>query len=251
MREPDAASCPGVPVSNSRGQLAPDGAVGGGDLVAGPGTTQDVAARDDAHLQSLGIKPELRRSPRLHVELRGRVQLHQRLDRHVHAHRRRPGRRRTVVLLVLAASSSSARPSSPSTSPSWPATSRSQGPSTSGRSACRQQDARLVHGLDLLLGRRPDDDGRRDHRPARHGEHLGLRSRVAVADPGRTMSVFIALLTLRLDDAHQRLRGPAAIDHQQPRRRRRDPRDGRLRPDPPDLLQPSAGLGPDRQRART
>ncbi len=30
--------------------------------MAGPGSTQDVAARDDAHLQSLGIKPELRRS---------------------------------------------------------------------------------------------------------------------------------------------------------------------------------------------
>jgi len=30
--------------------------------VAGPGSSQDVAARDDAHLRSLGIKPELRRS---------------------------------------------------------------------------------------------------------------------------------------------------------------------------------------------
>ena len=31
--------------------------------MAGPGeSTQDIAARDDAHLQSLGIKPELRRT---------------------------------------------------------------------------------------------------------------------------------------------------------------------------------------------
>ena len=30
--------------------------------MAGPGSSQDVAARDDAHLRSLGIKPELRRS---------------------------------------------------------------------------------------------------------------------------------------------------------------------------------------------
>ncbi len=30
--------------------------------MAGPGTQQDVAARDDAHLRSLGIKPELRRT---------------------------------------------------------------------------------------------------------------------------------------------------------------------------------------------
>jgi len=30
--------------------------------VAGPGTNQDIAARDDAHLVSLGIKPELRRT---------------------------------------------------------------------------------------------------------------------------------------------------------------------------------------------
>ena len=37
--------------------------MGGGDLVAGPGeTTQDVAERDDAHLRSLGIKPELKRT---------------------------------------------------------------------------------------------------------------------------------------------------------------------------------------------
>jgi urea carboxylase system permease len=30
--------------------------------VAGPGNSQDIAARDDAHLRSLGIKPELRRT---------------------------------------------------------------------------------------------------------------------------------------------------------------------------------------------
>ena len=49
----------------------------------GPGPV----SRDDAHLRSLGIKPELKRSARLPVELRGRVQLHQRLDRDVHATR--------------------------------------------------------------------------------------------------------------------------------------------------------------------
>jgi amino acid transporter len=37
--------------------------MGGGDLVAGPGSTpQDIAARDDAHLRSLGIIPQLNRS---------------------------------------------------------------------------------------------------------------------------------------------------------------------------------------------
>jgi amino acid transporter len=37
--------------------------MGGGVLVAGPAeSSQDVAARDDAHLRSLGIKPELRRT---------------------------------------------------------------------------------------------------------------------------------------------------------------------------------------------
>jgi urea carboxylase system permease len=37
--------------------------MGGGDLVAGPGeSAQDVAARDDAHLESLGIKPQLNRT---------------------------------------------------------------------------------------------------------------------------------------------------------------------------------------------
>src|SRR6266478_8584401 len=44
-----------------RGQLAPEqGAEVGGEIVTG--SAQDQAARDDAHLQSLGIKPELRRS---------------------------------------------------------------------------------------------------------------------------------------------------------------------------------------------
>ena len=30
--------------------------------MSGPGSAADVAARDDAHLRSLGIKPELRRT---------------------------------------------------------------------------------------------------------------------------------------------------------------------------------------------
>src|SRR4029450_6658525 len=58
-------SSPASPCVNSSGQLAslPRAAVGGGDLVAGQSqSADDIAARDDAHLRSLGIKPELRRS---------------------------------------------------------------------------------------------------------------------------------------------------------------------------------------------
>ncbi len=51
------------------------------------------------------------------------------------------------------------------------------------------------------------------------------------------------LLTLIIDDADQRLRRQTAVDHQQPRRRRRDPRDARLRPDPAVLLQSPVAVG--------
>ena len=76
---------------------------------------------------------------RLPVELRGRVQLHQRLDRDVHPHRPRPrasaGRRSSG----RGRWSSSASSSWPSTSPSSPATSRSPARSTSGRSGSRNR----------------------------------------------------------------------------------------------------------------
>ena len=82
--------------------------------------------------------PQLNRIARLPGELRARVQLHQRVDR---------ARSATSA----SASASAARPdlldlahhhhrpvrSSPWSSPSWPATSRSPARSTSGRSACR------------------------------------------------------------------------------------------------------------------
>src|SRR5712691_8141377 len=47
---------------HSRGQLALDRAEVGGELVAGADSSQEIAARDDAQLRSLGIKPELRRT---------------------------------------------------------------------------------------------------------------------------------------------------------------------------------------------
>ena len=90
LREPRGSS-PASPCVNSRGQLAPRRC--GGRRRARGGTrhdSQDVAARDDAHLRSLGIKPELKRIARVPVELRGGVQLHQRLDRDVHATRPSP-----------------------------------------------------------------------------------------------------------------------------------------------------------------
>ena len=64
------------------------------------------------------------------------------------------------------------------------------------------------------------------------------------------MLVFIGLVTLVIDDGHQRLRRPAAVDHQQPRRRRRDPRDARLRGHPADLRPPPGPVRADRHRGR-
>ena len=57
-----------------------------------------------------------------------------------------------------------------------------------------QQDARLVHRLDLLLGRRHHRDRGRGDRAARALDDLsGLRARRAVAGPGLDMQSFIGL----------------------------------------------------------
>ena len=56
--------------------------MGGGDRDGTSGSAQDVAARDDAHLRVTRHQAGAEPDPRVPVELRDRVQLHQRLDRH-------------------------------------------------------------------------------------------------------------------------------------------------------------------------
>ena len=63
----------------------------------------EQAARDEAHLRSLGIVPELQRSLGLPVELRGGLQLSERVDGDVRPDRARLLRRRARLLLVVAA----------------------------------------------------------------------------------------------------------------------------------------------------
>ena len=72
-------------------------------------------------------------------------------------------------------------------------------------------------------------------RPARRrsGRSRPTRRR----SPASTMQSFIGLLVAGHDDAHQRLRRAAAVDPQQHRRRRRDPRHARLRAHPAVLRQ--------------
>ena len=148
----------------------------GGEIVAGTASPEDVAARDDAQLRSLGIKPELKRTPRLPVELRDRVRVHQRLDGFVRELRRRHRAGGPVFFWT------------------WPivdrrpaarrARLRRAGQPLPGRrlrlpmvQATVEPDARLVHGLVLLLGPGRDGEcGRRDRR---------LRRRRVAWIPGR------------------------------------------------------------------
>ncbi len=107
MREPDGLN-PVVPRGSSWVRAwrdIPRSTPGarGGLFVSGPTSTADQAARDDAHLESLGIKPELKRSLGFLSNFAVAFSLHQRLDRNLHPDRPWPGRRRPVVLLVLAA----------------------------------------------------------------------------------------------------------------------------------------------------
>ena len=207
--------------------------------------TEDVAARDDAHLRSLGIKPELKRTlgflsnfavafsyisvstgtftnqavafgvggPR---DLLGLAAGHPRPDLRRAQLRRAgeplPGRRLDLPVVEAAV----------------------------------EPDARLVHRLDLLLGRRHHRDRGRGDRAARAVDDLSGRDqarRIRRRSPRLDMQSFIGLVDARHHDGHQRRRRPAAGDHQQHRRRGRDPRDGRLRADPAVLRQPPAAVG--------
>ena len=162
-------------------------------------------------------------NPRVPVELRGRVQLHQRLDRHVHAIRRvgfgvggpaffwswplvdprpdvrRPELRRAVQPLP------------------------GRGLDLPVVEAPVQPDARLVHRLVLLLGRRRHGDRRRGDRaarPRRRSSGSTCAGRPVAAPGARHACRSSASSSLLVDDADQRLRRPAARDHQQHRRRR-------------------------------
>ena len=67
------------------------------------------------------------------------------------------------------------------------------------------------------------------------------------------MFTFIAITTLVITTLHQRLRRPARRDAQQHRRRHRDPGHARVRADPAVLREPPVAVGPHRdlRRART
>ena len=143
------------------------GAVGGGDLVAGPGNSpQDVAARDDAHLRSLGIKPELKRTSGSCRTSRSRSA----------TSACRPARSRTTAVGIGVGGRAFFW--------SWPLVILGQtfvalnfaelsshfpvaGSIYQWSKRLSQPDARLVHRLVLLLGRRRDRDRRRGHRAAR------------------------------------------------------------------------------------
>ena len=145
----------------------------------------DQAAKDDAHLRSLGIKPELRRTLGFVVELRPGVQLHRVSTGHVRRtsavalRRRRPG-----DLLGVAASSSSARRSSPSYFAELASHFPVAGSIYQWSKRLSNRDARLVHRLDLLLGPgRHGHRGRGDRaRSSVDGIHGPIGSSVAVPD---------------------------------------------------------------------
>ena len=121
-----------------------------------PIAPEDVAARDDAHLRSLGITPQLNRITRVPGELRARVQLHQRLDRLVRQLRRRHRPRRSGLDLLVV----DRRRHRPVARRAR--VRRAGQPLPGGRvdlpvvEAAVAPDARLVHRLVLLLGPGPD-----------------------------------------------------------------------------------------------
>ncbi len=131
------------------------------------------------------------------VQLRGRVQLHQRCDRHIHAHRPWMGRRRPRVLLVLA-------DHHPGPDLRRPELLRAREPLPGRRvhlpvvEASLQPDARLVHRMVLLLGRRGHGDRRRRYGPVGPLEHLRHRPEGSVAAP-----VLQQPGVLRARDAHR------------------------------------------------
>ena len=135
--------------------------------MSGPGSSaSDVAAQDDAHLRSLGIKPELRRSLGF-------------LSNFAVAFSYISVSTGTYTLIALGLGVGG-----PAFIWSWPLVVLGQtfvalnfaelashfpvaGSIYQWSKRLQQQDARLVHRLVLLLGRRPDDDRRRGDRAAR------------------------------------------------------------------------------------
>ena len=147
-------------------------------------SAQDISARDDAHLQSLGHQAAAEPVARVPRELRAGVQLHQRLDRVVRQLRRRLRPRRAADVLDLADHRRRPVPRRPRL--------RRAGQSLPGRrldlpvvEAPVAPDAGLVHRLVLLLGPGRDGHrgrlhrrlrGRRDHGPRRTSWRARRRS---------------------------------------------------------------------------
>src|ERR1019366_9360967 len=149
---------------------------GGSNQCRGPGGARRRAPAEPWH------QARAETLARVPVELRGGVQLHQRLDGHLHADRTRVGGWRTVVLLVLAADHRRPAVRGPEL--------RRAGQPLPGRrldlpvvEATVEPDPRLLHGLDLLLGRRADGDGGGRNGAARPVEHLWLRPERTIAHP--------------------------------------------------------------------
>ena len=106
--------------------------------MAGPAdSAQDVAARDDAHLRSLGIKPELKRTLGFLSNFAIAFAFISVSTGTFGNYGVGIGLSGPVVLLDVAHRDRAASCWSRSSSPSWPATSRWPGPSTSGRSGSR------------------------------------------------------------------------------------------------------------------
>ena len=201
---------------------------------------QDVAARDDAHLRSLGIKPELRRSLGFLSNFAIAFSFISVSTGTFTATSARPGVGRPGVLLVVA--------------------DRHPRPVRSSRSYFAELASHFpVAGSIYQWSKRLSNRtlgwftgwfyfwaaGRHRHRRSRHRAPTCFVASSAVghcpfppADPTGLTTMFTVhlLLTLIIDDAHQRLRCPPPVDHQQYRRGDRDPRDARLRVDPAVLL---------------
>ena len=148
--------------------------------MAGPGSSQDIAARDDAHLRSLGIKPELQRTLGFLSNFAIAFSFIS-----------------VSTGIVHATSASAIGVGGPAFFWSWPiviARPDSSSPSNFAELASHfpvagsiyqwskrlsQPDARLVHRLDLLLGAGRDRHRGRGHRPARRVDGIHGRRRLA------------------------------------------------------------------------
>ena len=140
-------------------------------------------------------------------------------DRHVHAHRPWMGRRRPRVLLVVA-------DHHPGPDFRRPELLRAREPLPGRRvhlpvvEASLEPDARLVHRLVLLLGRRGHGDRRRRYGPVGPLEHLRYRPEGSIAAPVLQQPGVLRARDAHRHDHHQCERRPAPVDHQQHRGRR-------------------------------